>query len=325
MKNNQIGIIGLGYWGTNIVNVLEKLNIKRIYCYDISRENLREIKKKFPYITIFKKLDDLLNIKLDGIVISVSTKFHYEISKKCLLKGHNIFVEKPVTNSSKKLIKLHRLAKLKKKIIMSGYIYYYNNYIDYIKKKLKKNLLGKIKYISFERLNLGPVRSDISSAWDLASHDISIFFYLFEKNLKILKSSGYDILKKKVEDINVISARMDNVKIDIKSSWLNPEKIRKLVIIGQKKMLLFNEMDKKNPIKIYNKFASYPKIKKFKKGFFTPKANIYLGSTFCPKLKFSSPLEEEMKEFIKCINLNKKPKTSTAISLKVLKTLEKLN
>ena len=118
---------------------------------------------------------------------------------------------------------------------------------------------------------------------------------------------------------------MDNVKIDIKSSWLNPEKIRKLVIIGQKKMLLFNEMDKKNPIKIYNKFASYPKIKKFKKGFFTPKANIYLGSTFCPKLKFSSPLEEEMKEFIKCINLNKKPKTSTAISLKVLKTLEKLN
>ena len=141
MKNNQIGIIGLGYWGTNIVNVLEKLNIKRIYCYDISRENLREIKKKFPYITIFKKLDDLLNIKLDGIVISVSTKFHYEISKKCLLKGHNIFVEKPVTNSSKKLIKLHRLAKLKKKIIMSGYIYYYNNYIDYIKKKTKKKFI----------------------------------------------------------------------------------------------------------------------------------------------------------------------------------------
>ncbi len=324
MKNNQIGIIGVGYWGTNIVNVLYQLGVKKIYCFDKDRENQKEIKKKFPKINLISSFKKFLDLRLSGVIISVDTKNHYTIAKDCLKNGFNIFIEKPSTNNSKKLQKLNKIAKSKKLLIMSGYIYFYNDYIKYIKKIIRKNFLGKIFYISCERLNLGPVRSDISSAWDLSSHDIAICNYIFDDNLSILNTGGYDFLKKGVNDISFISAKIKDIKIDLKASWLNPEKIRKMIILGKKRMLLFDELDFKNPIKIYNKYAKYPKIKNFKKGFFTQKANIFLGSTLKPKIKSESPLKNEMKEFINCINYKKKP-ISLIKSINILKTLEKLN
>ena len=324
MKNNQIGIIGTGYWGTNIINALFKIGCKNIHCLDNNIKNLKEIKKKFPKISVHKKLSEFLENKFDGIVIATNTKSHYQIAKACLKKNNNIFVEKPVTNDSSKLIKLINLAKVKKKIIMSGYIYYYNQHIEFIKKILNKKGLGKVLYVSFERLNLGPVRNDISSAWDLSSHDISICNYFFKKKIKLVSSSGCDILKEKINDISLISAKVGDIKVDFKSSWLNPEKVRKIVIVGKKKMLLYNEIDFKNPIKIYNKYASYPNVGKFSKKFFTQKANIYYGSTISPKVKSNSPLENEMREFLKCCKGKKTPKTSAEISLKILNILEKL-
>jgi predicted dehydrogenase len=324
LKNNQIGIVGAGYWGTNIINVLYKLGIKKIYCFDQNNKNQKEIKKKFPQINIISNFKKFLNLNLSGVIISVDTKNHFDIANKCLKKGFNIFIEKPATNSSKKLQKLNKIAVTKKLFIMIGYIYFYNDYIKYIKKIIKKNFLGKIFYVSCERLNLGPVRSDVSSAWDLSSHDIAICNYLFDSNLSILKQRGYDFLKKKINDISVISAKIKNINIELKASWLNPEKVRKIIILGKKRMLLFDELDFKNPIKIYNKYATYPKVQNFKKGFFTQKANIFLGSTLKPKIKSKSPLENEMKEFIKCINFKKKPITLIK-SINILKTLEKLN
>lgn len=324
MKNNQIGIIGTGYWGTNIINALFKIGCKNIHCLDNNIKNLKEIKKKFPKISVHKKMDRFLENKFEGIVIATNTKSHYQIAKACLKKNNNIFVEKPVTNNSSKLIKLINLAKARKKIIMSGYIYYYNQHIEFIKKILNKNGLGKVLYVSFERLNLGPVRNDISSAWDLSSHDVSICNYFFKKKIKLISSSGCDILKEKINDISLISAKVGDIKVDFKSSWLNPEKVRKIVIVGKKKMLLYNEIDFKNPIKIYNKYASYPSLGKFSKKFFTQKANIYYGSTISPKVKSNSPLENEMREFLKCCKGKKTPKTSAEISLKILKILEKL-
>mgnify|MGYP001170312471 CR=1 FL=1 len=324
MKNNQIGIVGVGYWGTNIVNVLKKIGVKNICCYDRVSNNLKEIKKKFPKIKIENNYKKFLKNKFDGIIIAVDTNSHFQIAKECLNNGFNIFVEKPVTNNIKKLKYLDKLANSKKLFIMSGYVYFYNDYIKYIKKILKKNYLGKIYYVSCERLNLGPVRNDINSAWDLSSHDIAICKYLFEKNLSIKNIYGYDFLKNNINDITSISATIDQIKFDIKSSWLNPEKIRKIIIVGKKKMLLFNELDFDSPIKIYNKYANYPKVNNFKKNFFTQKANIYFGSTFSPKIKFSSPLENEMKEFLLCLNGNKKPLTSSKISIDIMKTLEKL-
>jgi len=325
LKNNQIGIVGLGYWGTNIINTLEKMGYKNIFCYDLNENNAEILKKRFRSIKICKNLNELISEELLGIIIVTNTKNHFSIAKKCLTKNHNIFIEKPATDSHSKLKLLVELAKKNNRIMMCGYIYRYNVYIEYIKKILNKKILGNINYISFERSNLGPIRNDISCVFDLASHDLSTCIDIFGKNLKVKNSFGFDLLKKKVHDMSTIVLSYKKIKIEIKSSWLNPEKIRKLIIVGSKKMLLFDEMDKDKPIKIYNKYAEYPKIDSFKKNFFTEKANIYYGKTFFPKIKFTSPLKLEMLEFIKSIKKNKAPKTDGVYALKVMKLIEKVN
>ena len=219
MKNNQIGIIGLGYWGTNIVNVLLKLGVNEIYCFDKNYENLKEIKKKFPRVKTIKDLNVLLKIKPNGVIISVDTKHHYAMAKKCLLSNLNVFIEKPVTNNPIKLKKLINIAKSQKKIIMSGYIYFYNDHIRYIKNLILKKKLGKILYVSFERSNLGPVRSDISSVWDLSSHDIGILKYFFKDQIKVINFLGHDILKKRIYDISQFSCKINEVKVDFKFAF----------------------------------------------------------------------------------------------------------
>ena len=325
MKNNQIGIIGLGYWGANIINTLEKIGFKNIHCFDINKKNSNSLKKKFKHIKTYTNLRDLLKLNLLGVIIVTDTKNHFSLAKLCIANNHNIFVEKPSTDSSKKIKELIRLAKKKKKIFMSGYIYNYNVYIEYIKKILTKKILGQIHYVSFERFNLGPVRNDISCIFDLAAHDLSTCIYLFKDKLKVINAHGLDLLKKNIFDMSTIILKSNKTTIEIKSSWLNPEKIRKLIIVGSKKMLLFDEMDKINPIKVYNKYAEYPKIDSFKKKFFTQQANVYYGKTFFPKINFTSPLTLEMLSFINSIKKSKKPKTDGAFSLKVMNLMEKVN
>ena len=208
---------------------------------------------------------------------------------------------------------------------MSGYIYQYNNYINYIKKKLKDGTLGEVKYIQCIRNNLGPIREDISSLFDLTSHDLSICNYFFNVKPKILNVSKYQILKKKNFDSITISLKYKKILANISSSWLFPEKVRQIIIIGTKKMLMFNEMDLKQPIKIYDKFVDYPEVKKLSGRIFVPTAKINVGKTFFPKIKYVQPLKEELKHFVNCIVKNKKPKTDINFSLKILKTLEEID
>ena len=209
---------------------------------------------------------------------------------------------------------------------MSGYIYNYNNYINYIKKTLEKKNLGNIKYIYFERCNLGPIRNDASCVWDLASHDISTSIYLLNKLPNKIKSEKFDFLKKNKFDISTLNLNFNNIQVEIKSSWLYPEKTRKLIIIGEKKMLQFDEISSEKKIKIYNKFATYypDLVSKFSKKFFSPNAKIKIGRTFEPKIKFFSPLKKEIIHFLECVTKRKIPLTDGNYALKISKIVEKI-
>ncbi len=209
---------------------------------------------------------------------------------------------------------------------MSGYIYNYNNYIKYIEKILKKSYLGKIKYLYFERCNLGPIINDTSCIWDLASHDISTAYFLLKKKPKINNVQVYNFLKKNNYDISNITLDFKNIKVEIKSSWLSPEKTRKLIIIGEKKMLQFDEISKESKIKIYNKYATYyPDIlSKYPKKFFTPSANIKIGKTFEPKIKSFSPLQNEITHFLNSVISRKKPFSDGKYARDIIQIIENI-
>ena len=323
-RNLKIGIIGCGYWAVNIIKTLEEQKIRNIHIHDVNKIQLKNMVKKFSYLKIHNKIDDIIDINLDCYFLVTPTNTHYRLAKKLILNKKNLLVEKPVTASSSKIKILNNLSKKNKTIFMSGYIYNYNVYIDYIKKIIQNKNLGKIKYIYIERSNLGPIRNDVSCIWDLASHDISTCLYLLGKNLIPQNLNSYDFLKKKNYDISTIYLRYQDIQIEIKSNWLNPEKIRKIVIVGKNKMLQFDEMIQSDKIKIYDKYAEYPKIDKFKKNLFNSKALIYSGKTFVPKIKYESPLKNEIFHFLNCVINKTLPRTDGSYALKVSEIIEKL-
>ena len=318
----KIGIVGGGYWSTNIIKTLEDNSFINVNVFEIDKQKQKTLKNKFSFLKFFNSLVGFLKIKYDVVLLITPPSTHYKLAKKILNAGNNIFIEKPATLSSKNLEKIIKLAKNKNRVLMSGYIYCYNVYIQFIKKILKQKKLGKIKYIYCERSNLGPIRNDNACYWDLASHDISTIKYLFNQDIKVKKVLTHNLLNSKLSDISTISLKGKSINVEIKSSWINPEKIRKLIIVGNKKMLQFDEMDHKNKIKIYDKYAEYPNISKFEKNFFTPKANIYLGKTYTPKIKFKSPMICELEHLFDCVTNKKKPITSGEYALKVMRVLE---
>ena len=214
-------------------------------------------------------------------------------------KDKNILIEKPGLTNFSNYKKIKKEIKKSKSKLSFGYIYVYNEYIKYIKKIIDTNKLGKIKYINLQRQNFGPIRSKISAAFDLATHDISILYYILKKKITLKNSVNHDILGKKNYDISFLNLKCADIKIDINVSWLNPEKIRKMIIIGSKKMLLFDEMNIHEPIKIYNNYVAFPKIDKFTKYFFNQSKYIFKGKSKSIKLKETKALNNEIKDFLK--------------------------
>ncbi len=323
--NCDTALIGCGYWGTNIAKVLTKIKKNKIIVYDENHSNSIILKKRFPNkIIISKNLDNILKSKnIKNTILATPPIKNLKLLKLCIINKKNIFIEKPGLKNYSDLTKIKKLNH--KKVLMFGYIYLFNNNIKYLKKYLKTKKHGKILYIKFERQNLGPIRSDVNASYDLSSHDLSIFLYLFNKIPKIIKNSSYAILKKNISDISNLSFKFKHFYIDINNSWLSPDKIRKITIITNKKMLLFNEMENENKIRIYNKYAKYPKISQFDDKFFNKKAKIYYGKNFSPKVPQNDSLSDEINYFFKCIKTKKKPITDINFASKILKILKNIN
>ena len=319
-KLHNTALVGTGYWGSIIFNTLTKISKKKIYIYDKDNKNTNLLSKKFPKQTkIAKNYDEILNNKkIKNIILATHPSANFFLGKKALNANKNLFVEKPILNNKKKLSKLIIIAKKKKKVLMGGYIYLFNSYIKKIKKIIDSKTLGSIKYIETQRKNLGPIRNEVDSNVDLGSHDISILKYFFKKKFKFKNKTERNILNEKISDITTLNILIGNIECEIISSWLNPTKERKLLIVGSKKMLVFNEMENKNKLKIFNKYAYYPKITKFKDNYLSNKARVYMGKTKNIKVKETDTLKNELMYFEKVSRKKLIPITNGKFCLDVL-------
>ncbi len=305
IKSNIV-LVGAGYWGTNITKNLIKLKVRKIIICDKNYKNCKILKQRFPkHVLINNNFKSLIDDKKNEIFIfATPPSSNFNLINQALKKNKKIFVEKPGFKN------LNELKKLKVKFGKSlnklsfGYIYMFNNYIRYIKKFIKNKKNGKLLYIKFQRQNLGPIRNDVNVSYDLSSHDISILLYLFNNKIKLINSYDYNILRKDISDISSLSFKIKNAYADINNSWLNPDKVRRIIVITSKKMLLFDEMKHVNKIKIFNKYAQYPKINKLKNNFFFKRAKIYEGNNFEPKIKDNDSLFDEIRYFISNKNKN---------------------
>lgn len=298
-------LIGAGYWGTNIAKNLIKLNKTQLYVYDKNKDNIKSLIKKFPNKFIFlKNYESLLkNHAIKNFVFATPPSQNFNLVTKALILKKKIFLEKPGFKNYKEIQKIKNRFPKEINNIYFGYIYMFNNYIKYIRNFIQDKKNGKVIYVKCQRQNLGPIRNDVDVNYDLSTHDLSILTYFFGNKIKVVSNLKHNILKKDIADISNLSLKIKNFFADINNSWLNPDKIRRITIITNKKMLLFDEMKQNKKIKIYNKYAEYPKIKKLSKINFFKNAKIYEGNSFEPKIKDNDPLYDELEYFL---NSNKK-------------------
>ncbi len=322
-SKSNIVLVGAGYWGTNIAKNLIKLNIKKIIICDPNLNNSRILQKRFPNNVVINNNFKLLIKNPDNKIFILATppSKNFKLVDQALKFNKKIFIEKPGFKNIYQFKRLKKKYGSRLKNLSFGYIYMFNNYIKYIKKFVTNKNNGKILYIKFQRQNLGPIRNDVDVSYDLSSHDISILSFLFNHKFKLINSHGYNILKKSIADISNLSFKIKNFYADINNSWINPDKIRRIIIITSKKMLLFDEMKSLDKIKIYNKYAMYPKVHKLNDKYFFKSAKIYQGENYNPKIKNNDPLFDEIKYFLsnKKINI-----IDSNFGSKILKFLDKI-
>lgn len=317
----NIGFVGLGSWGINLLRALkgiENANIKS--CCDKNSVALEKARKLSPSSNFTQKFDDLVCDKsIDAIVIVTNALTHYELALKAIEKGKHVLVEKPLAMRVKDTSQLVNLAAKKGIKLMVGHLLEYHPAVEKIKELISKGELGKIYYIYSTRVNFGILRSDENALWSLAPHDISMVNYLLDKEPIRVSAYGQSYLQKGIEDIVFINLQISGkILVHIHISWLDPLKIRRLTIVGSKKMVVFDDMESSEKVKIYDKG-----FKQKKDSFLTPLTSLVVrfGDIVAPKIDMSEPLKRECEHFIWCILKNKNPRSDGIDGLRVTKVL----
>lgn len=320
----RVGLIGYGYWGPNLARVIhESSDSKLIYCADLLEDSLKEVKRKYPKVKTTKSYQNILNdSSIDAVFVVTPTKTHFKIAKDCLLYKKHVFVEKPLAYSSKECQELIKIAKRKNVKLMVGHLFLFNSSVIYIKNLLQKRVLGKIRHLHFQRRSLGPIRKDVNVLWDLAPHDFSMLLNFIDAKPISVVASGASFLQKGIEDVVNVSIKFENNIIsNFTLSWIDPIKIRDITIVGSKKMVLFDDVQISEKVKIFDKNANVIKdTRAVTFGEF--QIAIQRGDIFIPDIVNKEPLKEELNHFIYCIKENKNPITDGKNGLKVVKLLE---
>jgi predicted dehydrogenase len=290
-------------------------------CADLDEERLKAIKALFPDVETTKDyLEILNNPKIDAVCIASPTSTHYKFTKEALEHDKHVLCEKPLAMTPEECLELKALAEKKHKFLMVGHVFLFNPGIVELKKYIQKGELGKIQYAHSERTNLGPFRYDVNALWDLAPHDISIFNYLFDSAPINVSARGQKCLGTSLEDLAFVSLEYPNILVNIHVSWLDPKKVRQITVVGDKKMVVWDDLDNAGPISLYDKhvertahyYETYGEFQLLSK----------VGSITIPNIAFSEPLKLEAQYFIDCIQKKTPPTLADAQKgYEVVKTL----
>ena len=298
----QIAQIGVGYWGPNLLrNLVSNKKCKVSAVVDLSPERRDFVRGLYPAVTVTDNVDDVLNDPgVEAVVIATPVATHFDLAMRALAAGKHIFIEKPMARSVAEVDEIGRLAVQKDRVAMVGHTFLFNSAVRYVKKMIDSGDLGDIRYIYSQRLNLGKIRSDVDALWNLAPHDISIIQYWLgdPKPLSVVRI-GADYVQEKIDDVVFMNIMYPKkIMANIHVSWLDPQKIRSMVVIGSKKMVVYDDMaDEK--IAIYDKGIDRKAASGGSKQ--SPAFDHRSGDVLLPKIDFKEPLKVELDHFIDCI------------------------
>ena len=313
-RERNIGLIGCGYWGKNILRNLCELGIIHTAC-DSNSKVISECREKFPDINYTLSFNEILqNSEIDAVAIAAPAVTHYDIVKESLIAGKDVFVEKPLALSVHEGEKLLMLAEKENKILMVGHILQYHPAVIKLREMIEAGELGKIQYIYSNRLNIGKLRTEENILWSFAPHDISAILMLLNEEPTDVTAFGGRYVTEGIYDTTLTTLEFRNgVRGHIFVSWLHPYKEQKLIVVGTKAMVVFDDVGKEKlflyPHKIDYVSGKIPVVQKAEHN------NIPIEN--------KEPLKEELKHFAECISTRSQPRTNGEEGLRVLRILEK--
>lgn len=321
-KKINIGVVGCGYWGPNLIRNFYGLPGCRLKTVcDLDDNRLRHMSELYPNVSTTKRLEDLIEDReLDAIVVATSVRFHYPMAKKVLEAGKHVFIEKPMARSSAECEELIAIAERQGLIIMIGHTFLYSSPVRKIKEIVQSGDIGKLCYISSRRLNLGLFQKDINVMWDLAPHDLSIILYIMDEHPLSVNCQGNANITVGIEDIiNLSLSYRDGRFATVQNSWLDPRKVREMTIVGTKRMIVYDDIQPLEKIRIYDARVERPP---HYDTFAEFQYSYHYGDLHVPFVKQTEPLRVETQHFLDCIKNGTKPISSGYEGLELVRILE---
>jgi len=319
----KFGVIGYGYWGPNVVRNLDHLEGSQVVAVcDKSPTSRKRIQKAHPHIKVVTDSTDLLSsTEIDAIAVVTPVWTHYELTKAALEQGKHVFVEKPFTSDSNQAEELINLAAKKNLKIMVDHTFLFTGAVKKIGQLLEEGTLGKVYYYDSTRVNLGLFQHDVNVIWDLAPHDLSIIDHLIKETPEAVSATGQTHLNGH-EDVAFITVYFPNKIIaHINVNWLSPVKVRTTLIGGEKKMLVWNDLEADEKIKIYDKGVHITS----REGLYNLLVNYRSGDMWAPQVEQVEALRQELAYFVDCLSHDQTPFNDGASGLRVVKLLEAAN
>src|SRR6266849_758842 len=314
MQDLRFGVIGWGYWGPKIARNLDTLpQAKVAMVADADAGRLAMLAVNRPGIQTTMQVEDLFRSDIDAVVIATPVRTHFQLAREALLHDKHVLVEKPLAASVTEAEELVALAQERQRILMVGHTFEYNPAVNELRKLVQSGDLGKIYSIEAERLNLGLFRSDINVIWDLAPHDISILLYLLGKQPNQIAVQAHAHLQSPIHDVAHLDLGFaDGITAHIHVSWLHPCKIRRVTVIGDKRMAVYDDTNPAEMLKVYNKGADMQA---------DPEVSYRFGATTIPHIYWIEPLQLECEDFVNAIRTGTQPRAHGGVGLEVVRIL----
>ncbi len=318
----KVGVIGYGYWGPNLVrNFMEAPGSTVAAVCDLRSERRDLVRSRYPAIKTLEHCDEVFSDpSIDAVVIATPVSSHFDLAMAALNADKHVLVEKPLAGNSDQARQLIEEAKRRRKVLMVDHTFVYTSAVRKIRQLINENALGEIYYYDAVRVNLGLFQHDVNVIWDLAIHDLSIMDYVLPTRATAVSATGISHIPGQPENVAYITLFFDRTQIaHVHVNWLTPVKVRHTLIGGSEKMILYDDLEPSEKVKIYDKGVT---ISQSPEAVYEMLVSYRSGDMWAPRLDATEALYTEALHFIDCVQNNKQPETDGCAGLRLVRVVE---
>ncbi len=323
MTEVRIGVIGCGYWGPNHIrnfSTLKGQGAHMVVAADRDESRRKHVAELYPWVRVEEDAGAVIEDKgVDAVIVATPVASHYSLAKRVLAAGKHLLVEKPFVTDPSEADELVALAREKRRVLMVGHTFEYTAAVNQMRDIVARGEIGEVLYVRSLRVNLGLFQKDINVLWDLAPHDVSILLYVLQKMPTHVSAVGNAHVTEGVEDVAVVSLEFGaSLMATVIVSWLDPRKVREMTVVGNRKMLVYDDVSSNEKIRIYDKGVDGPR---HYDSFGEFQYSYRYGDITTPMIREYEPLRAECAHFVECIRTGATPRSSGEVGARVCRVL----